>query len=115
MTPQDDPALWELLGKAPSRPVSPFFARDVIRAVRARESLWEHVQNVFRVRKVVVLASAAAIVVTVAAVSFRPMAKSVAVTASNAQVEEADDEMMLDLDDLVAADDTNTLADISAL
>jgi len=118
MTPEDDSDLWELLGKSPARPVSPFFARNVLRAVRDRLSLLQRMQLAFGRRKVLVLASAVAVVVTVSAITLRPVNTAqtgLAATESTAQVEETDDEIMLDVDDLVAADDTSAIGDIWAL
>ncbi|MEY5012153.1 MAG: hypothetical protein RLZZ253_3292 [Verrucomicrobiota bacterium] len=50
MNPNEDPELWNLLGKARDPKVSPYFARNVLRALRselehpAPQSLWERIQ-----------------------------------------------------------------------
>jgi hypothetical protein len=51
MNPNEDPELWNLLGKAREPKVSPYFSRNVLRALRseldhpAPQSLWERMQS----------------------------------------------------------------------
>ncbi len=50
MNPNEDPELWNLLGKAREPKVSPYFSRNVLRALRseleypAPQSLWKRIQ-----------------------------------------------------------------------
>lgn len=116
MTPEDDPALWELLGKSPAPKISPFFARNVVRAVRNRRNIFRHVRAVFA-RRGLALASAAALAIVVTTFAIRPLYhhQHSAIAGAGTAIQESDEEVMLDIDDLVAADDASSVADIWTL
>jgi len=113
MNREDDEKLWDLLGRSAEPKVSPFFARNVLRAIRqpegkSRVSGWLQW-----------LVPAAGVAVTVIAALFlRVQVPDRNYSSSQpdtlAQIEVQDSELIADLDDLVGPDD-NSLDDESVL
>ena len=105
MKREDDEKLWDLLGQAAEPKISPFFARNVLREVR-QPAGWANLRAWFTVRRFV---PAASVVATLIAVflwmqpSLGPMADP-EFTNMSAQ----DYEVMADLDDLLASEDSNS-------
>src|SRR6266700_3174794 len=62
MNREEDPPLWDLLGRSKGPTPSPFFARNVVRAVRAETSEKPGLMAWFNVPRLVPAFSAAAIV-----------------------------------------------------
>jgi hypothetical protein len=113
MKREEDEKLWDLLGHSAEPKVSPFFARNVARKIRQAQGE-SPARPWWNLRWLVPAAGVA--VAIIAAVSLRiqmPQASShsaprgPALVASEAQ--EAD--LMTDLDDLVASDDSSSLED----
>lgn len=112
MKREDDEKLWDLLGHAAEPTVSPFFARNVVRKIRAARGE-SRVSRWFALRW---LAPASAIAVAViAALSFRVQmpdrAHSNSPVEKLASMEAQDSELIADIDDLLAADDNNSWDD----
>lgn len=108
MKREDDEKLWDLLGQASEPKISPFFARNILREIR-KPAGWTNLREWFRVRRLV---PAASLVVALMAVVFLRMSlgptadpESEMLTNMNAQ----DYEVMADLDDLLASEDSNSL------
>jgi hypothetical protein len=64
MNREEDPQLWDLLGRSKGAPPSPFFARNVVRAVRAEIPQRHGLMVWFNRRRLVPAFSAAAAVAT---------------------------------------------------
>ncbi|MEP7072131.1 MAG: hypothetical protein ABI839_07070 [Verrucomicrobiota bacterium] len=85
MNREEDPELWDLLGRAQTLQPSPFFARNVLREIRdipVRFSWWERVRG----RRVLIptFAAAAALLITVAVMRYQPH-RSLATVASSTE------------------------------
>lgn len=106
MNREDDPELWDLLEQAKKVEPSPFFARNVLRAVRSHPSRPVSGFSGWRFGRIATLLStAAAIVVTAVAVeTFHKRAASP--RNSNVVLAEGQDpDLAADLDVLASADD----------
>jgi anti-sigma-K factor RskA len=112
MKREDDEKLWDLLGHSAEAKISPFFARNIARTIReargeSTPTRWWNLRWL--------VPSAGVAVALIAALSLRmQMPKSShadsrpdAVALSEAQ----DNDLMTDLDDLVASDDGNSIED----
>jgi anti-sigma-K factor RskA len=112
MRREEDEQLWDLLGHSAEPNVSPFFARNVVR--KMREARGESTPRPWWNLRWLVPAAGVAVAI-IAAVSLRfqvpdrnhsnPRADVVAL----ADAQDAD--LITDLDDLVASDDSNSLED----
>ncbi|MFL6584048.1 MAG: hypothetical protein ACJ8KU_05985 [Chthoniobacterales bacterium] len=110
MQRDDDQQLWDLLGKSAAPQVSPFFARNVVREIRQQESRPSR-ETWFSIRKLLPVASCAAVVIAAALVVRGPVAKHApSATPILAHVEVDDSDVAADLDDVVGADDDDDTA-----
>jgi hypothetical protein len=115
MKRDDDPELWDFLGRAAEPRISPFFARNVSREIR-KVSDWKTFRGWLSPRRLFPVAGMAGVII---AISFLRMHTSVAPLTEPpsdtlASVDAVDYEVIADLDDLLASDDNNSL-DESAL
>jgi hypothetical protein len=110
MRREEDEKLWDLLGRATEPvPVSPFFARNVLREIR--EAQGESSPRRWYARWLVPAAGVAVVIIAgltlptqiVRQTHPNPRTDSVALT------EAADNELMADLDDLMGSDDSSAL------
>jgi hypothetical protein len=110
MERDDDTQLWDLLGRAKTPPAaSPFFARNILREIR-QQPRWEAaLARWFRPRRLVPATALAAALVAALIVFERPAALEHAATDSDpiAQIDPQDYEVVADLDNLLATEDTN--------
>jgi anti-sigma-K factor RskA len=111
MKREDDEKLWQLLGHSAEPTVSPFFARNVLRKIRAAQGETSSRQG-WVLRWLVPAAGVATVII--AALTFptqlvdRPQRNSTAeVLAADSQ----DNDLLADLDDLVGPDDSLALDD----
>jgi hypothetical protein len=108
MKRDDDQELWDLLGQAAEPKISPFFARNVLREIR-QPSGWSTLSGWFNLRRLIPAAGmAAALIVAV----FLRMHMSVSPLADPspdmlATADAQDYEVIADLDDLLASDDSS--------
>jgi hypothetical protein len=113
MNREDDQQLWDLLGKSEAPEASPFFARNVLRAIRATESLGPRWSHWLRAR-VLIPSSAVAAAVVAALISLHsPTVQKPSRGGglrSIAQSEAEDADLAADIDDLIGGDD-DTAAD----
>ena len=104
----DDHQLWDLLGSAARREVSPFFARDVLRRVR-QDSGQERSSRVWlswrRLLPVSGLLVAMAVIFVSYTSSFRPALSGD--DEAVAKIDARDYEVVADLDNLLASDESN--------
>ena len=107
MKREDDEKLWDLLGQAAEPKISPFFARNVLRETRKPAS-WGNLREWFTVRRLV---PAASLVVALIAVVFLWMQTSSGPQGDPelANMNAQDYEVMADLDDLLASEDSSSL------
>ena len=112
MKREEDEKLWDLLGHSAEPKVSPFFARNVHRKIREAQA--ESKPNRWWNLRWLVPAAGVAVAI-VAALSLRMQmpershsdSRGDALVLSEAQ----DTDLLTDLDDLVASDDSNSLED----
>ena len=105
MNREEDPQLWDLLGRSKGPTPSPFFARNVVRAVRANAPERHKVMAWFNLRRLTPAISAAAAVV-VAVFTFQVLhPDNRSPQRGFAAVEVQDVEIVADLDVLVSNDD----------
>ena len=105
MNREEDPPLWDLLGRSKGPTPSPFFARNVVRAVRAGRSQKHGLMAWFNLRRLVPAFSAAA-AVAIAMFTFQvlqPGHRSPPRGSPSAEVQ--DSEIAADLDLLASNDE----------
>lgn len=121
MKREDDQELWDLLGKAGQPPVSPFFARNVLREIRQQPAWRDRLTPWLLLRRLVPASAVAAVVIAVGLWlqnSAGPASPSVEdLPDAIAQLDPVDFEVVADLDDLLALEEDNlwTDGDVSAL
>ena len=112
MKREEDEKLWDLLGRSAEPKISPFFARNVVRKIREAQGE-PSPRRWWNLRWAVPAAGVA--VAIIAAVSLRIQMperthsdpRGDALVLSEAQ----DSDLLTDLDDLVASEDSNSLED----
>ena len=106
MKREDDPKLWDLLGHSPEPTASPFFARNIVREVRALGAAGS-VRRWFSIRKLVPAATVAMALIAVLVLQREtPMVNGTDGEADFfANVDPQDYELVADLNDLLSADD----------
>ena len=111
MKRDDDQELWDLLGQASEPKISPFFARNVLREIR-KPSGWTTWGGWLSPRRLVpAFGAAAALVAVVLLRMYTLIAPLAAPSDTLANVDAQDYEVIADLDDLLAAEDSNSLDD----
>jgi len=113
MKPQDDKELWDVLGRLPEPTLSPFFARNVLRKIRQKPTHFERLRNWFSVRKVVGMSAVAAVFVALALVTHYPGPLTTSSSDSDvvAKIDPQDYDVVADLDELIAWDETSVWED----
>lgn len=101
MNRDDDPQLWDLLGKSAAPQVSPFFARNVVREIRREQSAR---RSFFSLRWLAPAAGVAAVLIAAALAVHQPAVRAPAKTSVIAKAD-LDDDVAADIDDLVGSDD----------
>ena len=112
MKREEDEKLWDLLGHSAEPKVSPFFARNVARKIR--EAQGEPAPNRWwNLRWLVPAAGVAAAIIVALSLPIQIPKANHADSRGDASVlsEAQDTDLMTDLDDLVASDDSNSLED----
>jgi len=108
MKREDDQQLWDLLGRAPEPKLSPFFARNAVRAVRqhSHRSAW---LRWFELRRLVPAAGIAAAVIATLLAVHRPAIHRPTENAPDviARIEPQDYDVVADLDELLVTDESN--------
>ena len=118
MRRQDDEKLWDLLGQARSPAVSPFFARNVVRAVRQQPVLLQSIRNWFSLDRLVPAATVAVALIAAVFVARVPDRSGLASLNNSdpvAAIDPQDYEVVADLDELVASDENALWDDNSSL
>lgn len=109
MKREDDQQLWDLLGKASEPKLSPFFARNVVRAVRQRSRAFESLRNWFSFRILAPTAGVAvALIAAIMAFHHPGIQKPDEITPDViAQIDPQDYDVVADLDELLVTDESN--------
>lgn len=104
MNRDEDPQLWDMLGKAAAPQASPFFARNVIREIRKHHSARSPVLAWLNLRWLAPAAGIAAVLIAGALALHQPPVFNSAGKTLLAKAE-IDDDVAADIDDLVGPDD----------
>ena len=107
MNRDEDPQLWDLLGRSKGSTPSPFFARNVVRVVRSQSVRRQGLSAWFNFRRLVPALSAA-VAVTIAAFTVQVLHRqdrSAQPSFASAEIQDAD--LVADLDVLVNDDDSD--------
>jgi hypothetical protein len=118
MKREDDEALWDLLGRAAECKVSPFFARNVLRQIRQQSRFSERVVRWLSWRQLVPASALAVAAITAVIISHRvtgPQSGPDKTSNVVARIDPQDYEVVADLDDLLASDDSGLWDDNSTL
>jgi len=106
----EDDALWDLLGKANSPSVSPFFSRNVVREVRQRKPSWAR----FFSRRLRFIPATAALGLLFCISVDQVMQYSTSSTDTRtASADKVDYEVITNLDDLLASQESSVWLDDS--
>ena len=108
MNRDEDPQLWDLLGRSKGPTPSPFFARNVVRVVRGQSRKGQGLHAWFSLRRVVPALSAAAAAVAIAMFTVQALHRqdrSSRPSFASAEIQDA--ELVADLDVLVNDDDSD--------
>jgi len=104
MNREEDPQLWDLLGRSKGAAPSPFFARNVVRAVRAQIPERQRLTGWSNLRRLAAAFSAAA-AVAIAAFTFQVLHHQGSAHRGLTTVEVQDSDVAADLDLLASNDD----------
>jgi hypothetical protein len=105
MKREDDQQLWDLLGRARQVELSPFFARNVVRKIREQLPRFEWL----RPRRLVPITSLAIALVAAVLALHHPSQRGSDEKAPDviAKIDPQDYDVVADLDELLATDDSN--------
>jgi hypothetical protein len=109
MKREDDQQLWDLLGQATPRQLSPFFARNVVRRIRERSDSFAWIRKWLSPRRLVPAAGVAiAVIATILAVH-QPAGRNPADSPPDeiVKIDPQDYDVVADLDELLATDESN--------
>jgi len=113
MNREDDQQLWDLLGRANAPEASPFFARNVLRSIRQQPSWHERIVRLLPARRLVPAAGLAALAIAGALFlnnqGTRP--DVVEVDEDIIAVDEQDYDVIADLDNLLAMEESSLWED----
>ena len=109
MKREDDQQLWDFLGQARPTEVSPFFARNVVRTVREVPQRSEWLRRWLSPRKLIPAGGLAAAVIAALLAVHRsaPVNPADRVPDAVAAVDPQDYDVVADLDELMAVDESN--------
>jgi len=109
MKREEDQQLWDLLGQASEPKLSPFFARNVVRAVRQRSRSFELLRSWLTPGKLVPVTGLAVAIIAAMLALHRPaIHKSNEITPDViAQIDPQDYDVVADLDELLVTDESN--------
>jgi hypothetical protein len=105
MNREEDPQLWDLLGRSKGVAPSPFFARNVVRAVRAEIPERHSLTTWFNLGRLVTAFSAAAAAVAIALFTFQVLHHQGSPHRGLTTAEVQDSDVAADLDLLASNDD----------
>jgi hypothetical protein len=109
MKREEDEKLWDLLGRATEPVASPFFARNVLRKIR--EGQGESAPRRWYARWLVPAAGVAVVIIAGLALPTQIIRQNHSNSRADsiALTDAADNDLMVDLDDLMGSDESNAL------
>jgi hypothetical protein len=109
MKRDDDQQLWDLLGQAEPRQLSPFFARNVARRIRERPGRFEWLHSWLSPWRLVPATGVAIAVIATILAIHQPTGRNPADSPPDAivKIDPQDYDVVADLDELLATDDTS--------
>jgi hypothetical protein len=109
MKREDDQQLWDLLGQVRPTEVSPFFARNVVRTIREHPQHFGWLRGWLTPRKLIPATGLALAVVAATLMVHRPAPPNPADDTPDviASIDPQDYDVVADLDELTAADESN--------
>ena len=109
MKREDDQQLWALLGQARKVELSPFFARNVVRKIRERRQRFGWLGGWLGPGKLVPAAGLAVAIIAAILALHQPAPRSSSDSAPDviAKIDPQDYDVIADLDELLAADESN--------
>jgi len=112
MKREDDQQLWDLLGNASGPELSPFFARNVVRAIRQQPQRFNSLRTWLSLRKLIPITGIAVVVIAAMMTLRHPAVRDPVDNPPDviAQIEPQDYDVVADLDELLVTDE-NTLWD----
>lgn len=117
MEREDDQQLWDLLDRARPTEVSPFFARNVVRTIRAHEQGTGWHRGWLNPRKLIPATAVAVAVAAAMLMSHRPASLKLVDDTPDAiaAIDPQDYDVVADLDELMAADESTQWDDTQTL
>jgi hypothetical protein len=109
MKREDDQQLWDLLGQAKPRQLSPFFARNVVRRIRERPARFEWLRSWLSPWRLVPATGVAIAVIATILVVHQPPGRNPADSPPDVivKIDPQDYDVVADLDELLATDENN--------
>jgi hypothetical protein len=109
MKREDDQQLWDLLGEAKPRPLSPFFARNVVRKIRERPVRSEWLRVWLRPWRLIPAAGVAIAVIVTILATHQPAGRNPADSPPDVivKIDPQDYDVVADLDELLATDENS--------
>jgi hypothetical protein len=109
MKREDDQQLWDLLGQAKPRQLSPFFARNVVRRIRERPARFEWLRSWLSPWRLVPATGVAIAVIATILVVHQPTGRNPADSPPDVivKIDPQDYDVVADLDELLATDESN--------
>ena len=109
MKREDDQQLWDLLGRPRQIELSPFFARNVVRKLREQPRPFEWVRAWISPRKLIPITGVAVALVAAVLALHQPSPRGSDENAPDVitKIDPQDYDVVADLDELLAADDSN--------
>jgi hypothetical protein len=113
MDREDDKQLWDILGRVPEPKLSPFFARNVVRNVRAEATRFERMRGWLSWRRLAAASAVVVLVIGMAVATHRPAPQTPATNYSDvvAKIDPQDYDVVADLDELIAWDENSVWED----
>jgi len=112
MKREEDEKLWDLLGRSAEPKISPFFARNVVRKIREAQGE-PSPRRWWNLRWAVPAAGVAVAIIAAVSLRFQMPERTQSDSRGDALAlsEAQDSDLMTDLDDLVASDESNSWDD----
>lgn len=109
MKREDDQQLWDLLGQAKPRQLSPFFARNVVRKVRERPARFEWLRRWLSPRRLVPATGVAVAVIATILAVHHPASPNPTDSPPDVivKIDPQDYDVVADLDELLATEDNS--------
>lgn len=117
MKREDDKQLWDLLGRNPAPKLSPFFARNIVRQIRQKQS--PGARSWFWLRKLIPASVVALFVIATVVLIRNPLpprpSSDNQIDPIIAKIDVQDYEVVADLDNLLASDENSPWDENSTL